>query len=88
MWHVRGNLNEKQTKPLARRFAIRMKWKMKGRTVDESEEWVKHEVRRHVVAELEALFGKDSPPAAASSNEGVGAAELNAAASSNESVGL
>ena len=50
---------------------------MKGSTVRESEEWVKYEVRRHVVAELEGLLGTDSPSAAASSNEGVGAVEPN-----------
>ena len=45
--------------------------------VHESPEWVKYEVRRHVVAELEGLHGTDSPSAAASSNKGVNAVEPN-----------
>ena len=77
VWHVRGNLTQMQTKPLARRLAIRTQYKKNGRNQNESEEWVKYEVRRHVVAELEAHFCTDSPPTTASSNEGVGAVEPN-----------
>ena len=77
VWHVRGTLTHKQMTPLARRFAIRTAYKMKGSTVRESPEWVEYTVRRHVVAELEGLLGTDSPCAAASSKEGVGAVEPN-----------
>ena len=75
VWHVRGNLSHRQVRPLARHFAIRVAYKIQGRTVNETEEWVKYEVRRHVVAELEGLLGTDSLSAAASSNEGVGVVE-------------
>ena len=77
VWHVRGKLTGQQARELARRFAIRTNYKTKGSMVHESPEWVKYEVRRHVVAELEGLLGTDSPSAAASSNEGVSAVDPN-----------
>ena len=46
VWHVRGNLTQKQTTPLVRRSAIISANEMKGSTDRESKEWVKYEERR------------------------------------------
>ena len=76
VWHVRGNLKRGQVRGLARLSAIRTSFRTKSRVYIESEAWVRYEVRRHVVAELERLPGAASLPVALSSNEGAGAVEL------------
>ena len=51
-WHVRGHLAHRQWREEAKRFSIRTAFWKKGNTWHASEEFVKYEVRRHVVAEL------------------------------------
>ena len=75
VWAVRADLPWKQLRKVAAAYGIRRILKMEKVMHDESTDWLRYEVRRHVVSELESLATSGRNPAAASSTEGAGIVE-------------
>ena len=60
---------------MAAAYGTRTNFKMQKVMHSESTDWLRYEVRRHVVSELESLATSGRNPAAASSTEGAGIVE-------------